>query len=170
MCKNVVYRSGKDLKVVLSLAFTSLILIFFSISTPLLDISILGIHKNLSIFDSYFLLLNKNLFFPSFILIITIFMIPIMMLFSIIVIILFTFFHQNLTKITFVFKFYNFLKEWNMAEVYLVAVLVSMIKLNSISLMKLDIGLYLFFMFLISFLLTIRFFNPHDVWYKELLK
>jgi len=45
-----------------------------------------------------------------------------------------------------------------------------MIKLNSISLMKLDIGLYLFFMFLVSFLLTIRFFNPHDVWHKELLK
>jgi paraquat-inducible protein A len=135
-----------------------------------LDISILGIHKNLSIYDSYFALLNKNLFLPSFILIITIFIVPIMMLFSIIVIIGFALFHKNLTKITFIFKFYNFLKEWNMAEVYLVAVLVSMIKLNSISLMKIDIGLYLFFLFLFIFLLTVRFFNPQDVWHKELIK
>jgi len=170
VCNNIIYRSGKDLRLVLSLAITSLLLIIFSISTPLLDISILGIHQNLSIYNSFFLLLNKTLFFPASILIITIFLIPIMMLFSIIFIILFKFTHHNLTKITFVFKFYNFLKEWNMAEVYLVAVLVSMIKLDSISLMKLDIGLYLFFMFLISFILTIKFFNPHDVWHKELLK
>jgi paraquat-inducible protein A len=166
VCKNIVYRSGKDLRAVLSLALSSLFLIFVTISTPLLDISILGIHKNLSIYNSYFLLLNNNLFLPSFILIITIFIIPIMMLFSIIVIILFTFFHKSLKKITFIFKFYHFLKEWNMAEVYLVAVLVSMIKLNNISLMKLDTGLYLFFLFLFTFLLTVRFFNPHDVWHR----
>jgi len=141
-----------------------------SISTPLLDVSILGIHKNLSIYDSYFLLLNNNLFLPSFILSTTIFIIPIIMLFSIIIIILFSLFHKNLKKIIFIFKVYFFLKEWNMAEVYLVAVLVSMIKLESISIMKIDIGLYLFFLFLFTFLLSVRFFNPHDVWHKELIK
>jgi paraquat-inducible protein A len=151
------------------LAITSLFLIFVSICFPILDISILGIHKNLSIYDSFFLLLNKNLFLPAFILIITIFIIPIMMLFSIVIIILVTLFHGNLLKITFIFKFYNFLKEWNMAEVYLVAVLVSMIKLNYISLMKIDKGLFLFFTFLSTFFLTIRFFNPQDVWHKELI-
>ena len=52
----------------------------------------------------------------------------------------------------------------------MVAILVSMIKLDNISIMKLDIGLYLFFMFLFLFFLTIRFFNPHDLWHKELLK
>jgi len=92
------------------------------------------------------------------------------MLFSIITILSIYFLGIQLRNISFIFKVYNFLKEWNMAEVYMVAILVSMIKLDNISIMKLDIGLYLFFIFLFLFFLTIRFFNPHDLWHKELLK
>jgi len=152
------------------LAITSILLIFISVLTPLLDVSILEIHQNLSIFDSFVVFLNNHLFLESFILATTIFIIPLMMLFSIIIIISFTFFKKSLKNISFIFKTYNFLKEWNMSDVYIVGVLASMIKLDRISLMHIDIGLYLFFGFLFTFFLTIRFFNHHDVWHKELLK
>ena len=135
-----------------------------------MDVSILGVHQNLSIFNSFFVFLNNHLFLESFILATTIFIIPLMMLFSIIIIISFGLLNKSLKHITFIFKTYIFLKEWNMADVYMVGILASMIKLDRISLMHTDIGLYFFISFLFTFFLTVRFFNPHDVWHKELLK
>jgi paraquat-inducible protein A len=58
---------------------------------------------------------------------------------------------------------YENIKEWNMTEVYLVGVLISMIKLDELTQLSTNAGLWINFIYIIMFYITVVFFNPHDI-------
>ena len=168
VCDNLVYRSGKSFSFVMAMVFATLITIYLAITLPILDISVLGIERKLSFLNLLLILVNKEYFFIAFILGVSVILIPIVMLFIIFVILFYITLKISVKKISFLFRWYEHIKEWNMIEVYLVSILVSMIKLNDISVMKIDNGLWFFMMYLLLFYLTSKFFNSHDIWHKEL--
>ena len=70
-------------------------------------------------------------------------------------------------KVSKLFKVYEYLLEWQMAEVYLISVFVSIVKLNKMATLDIGLGLYFFCSFLFFMFVTITFFNPYDIWNKN---
>jgi len=65
-------------------------------------------------------------------------------------------------------KVYQFIKEWNMAEVYLLGILIAMIKLEQITDMVVDYGLWFNFLYVTLFYIALTWFNPYSyVHYEE---
>jgi paraquat-inducible protein A len=150
------------------MAFSTLITLFWAVTLPILDIDVLGISRKISLLDSFFILLDERHFLTAVILLFSVIVIPVTMLFIIVAILLHILFKISVKKVSFLFRCYEHIKEWNMIEVYLVSVLVSMIKLNDVSEMAIDNGLWFFMIYLLFFYITLKFFNSHDIWHKEL--
>jgi len=64
------------------------------------------------------------------------------------------------------YKNYMWLRVWAMADVYILAVCVSLVKLFGIGEVVIGDGLFMFMLFLISFYSAYVWFNPHDLWIR----
>ena len=62
---------------------------------------------------------------------------------------------------------YLHLKEWALIDVYLLAIIISMIKLQKMGILQIDIGLVSFFFSMLFYIFTIYLFNPKDIWYAK---
>ena len=63
-----------------------------------------------------------------------------------------------------IYSNYNTLKYWAMADVYVLAIFVSLIKLFGLGDVVIGEGLLMFVLFLVSFYSAFVWFNPHDIW------
>ena len=167
VCNERVYRSGQKLGIIFSLTISALIMFLITISMPLLNTDILDIHRRISIIDLSNILFNKGYYFLDIVFSFTIIIIPILILLNILIILYFSFTKKDLKKINFLFKSFIFFKEWNMSEVYFISFLVAMIKIDNITNMKIDIGLFTIFLYLSLLYLIMIFFNPHDIWHSK---
>ena len=167
VCNERVYRSGKRLGLIVSLTISALIMFLVTIDMPLLDTDILEIHRRISILDLSVILFNKGYFFLDVVFSLTIIIIPFLILSSILIMLFFRFTNKNLRKINYIFKFFILLKGWNMSEVYFISFLVAMIKIDNITNMRLDIGLFTIFLYLSFLYFIMVFFNPHDLWHSK---
>jgi uncharacterized paraquat-inducible protein A len=59
--------------------------------------------------------------------------------------------------------------EWGMAEVYLISIVVSMVKLHKMGTLHIGLGFYVFIFFFIAYYITIVWFNPDDIWIDDAL-
>lgn len=57
-----------------------------------------------------------------------------------------------------------------MAEVYMISIIVSIIKLQKMATLSIGLGFYFFLGFLIMMFLTMSLFNPYDVWNDDELQ
>ena len=161
-CDGVVYRSGASTPIVVTLSLSTLILFFWMITSTLLTVTVLDT-KSRSILDSIVILFQDNYPVSSAILLITIVIIPVLMILLINTIIFgkkLGFNHNILRSLV---KIYDLIKYWNMAEVYLIGILISMVKLEELTTMEINLGFWVTLMYVIMFYLTLIWFNPHDI-------
>lgn len=64
-------------------------------------------------------------------------------------------------------RLYGTLRSWSMAEVYLISVFVAVVKLQGMATLDYDTGLFAFVFFLLTFYITIVWFNPQDLWWDH---
>jgi len=127
----------------LSLSIAALILMIPAMRLPFLTIFLGGQYMSVNIFQSVNILLSEELSLAAFILLFTIFIFPtaFVLLSSWVAL-------ASLTKLRLIFsptamKFLSFLKNWQMIDVFLVGILVSVVKLVDMVDLKFDIGFYL---------------------------
>jgi paraquat-inducible protein A len=161
-CNGIVYRSGASSASIVVMSLSTLVIFFWMITSDILTVTLLDT-KSRSILDSIFILYNHNYTIGAAILFITIVLIPIMMIFLINFIIFgdkVGISHKLLRK---AITLYDFIKDWNMAEVYLIGILISMIKLEELTTMEINLGFWVNVLYVFMFYLTITWFNPHDI-------
>jgi paraquat-inducible protein A len=161
-CNGLVYRSGASSASVVVMSLSTLVIFLWMISSNILTVTLIDT-KSRSILDSIITLYQHDYPVSSSILFITIILIPIMMIF----LINFIIFgdkvgipHKILRN---AISFYNMIKDWNMAEVYLIGILISMIKLRELTTMEINLGFWINILYVFMFYLTVVWFNPHDI-------
>jgi len=161
-CNGVVYRSGASNLALFLISFSTLIIFYWMITSDMLSVTLVGT-KSRSILDSIVILYQDHYPAASSILLITVVLIPIMMIFLINLII----FGKKLKIPKHILdasiKIYDAIKYWNMAEVYLVGILISMVKLEELTTMEINLGFWITLIYVIMFYLTLMWFNPHEI-------
>lgn len=166
-CNSCIYKFGQEYLIIILLTITSLILFFPSIMLPLITLEILELQQTTTLIETVFIFFENGYIGVSLFITIIGIIIPFMMLILILFILIPLQNGASHTKIRKFFKLYEHLREWQMAEVYLVSVFVSIIKLNKMATLDIGIGLYFFSTFLLFMFLTISFFNPYDIWTED---
>jgi len=161
-CDGLVYRTGASKSSIVIMSLSTLVIFFWMITSDVLTVTLTDT-KSRSILDSIEILYNHNYPISSAILLITVVLIPILMIFLINLIIFGNSLKVPRSILKKAISFYEELKDWNMAEVYVVGVLISMIKLEELTTMHINFGFWIILVYVIMFYLTLIWFNPHDV-------
>lgn len=144
-------------------AITSIIFIITAYSLPFLVINVSGLTNSVFIFDCISVLSNNSYYLSVFIYIVT-------LIFPLFVVLLIFFSYLSVLlnkKFSFVLKtlkFYHFLVNWSMLDVYMMGVLVALIKITSLTEVLYEYGFWCFLLSSIFFTLSIQTFNIKKIW------
>ena len=161
-CNGLVYRSGVSPLAIILMSFSTLIIFFWMITSDILTVTLIDT-KSRSILDSIIILYHDDFPVSSTILLLTIVIIPVLMILLVNIIIFGKKFGLSSAILQKSIKLYDFIKYWNMAEVYLIGILISMIKLEELTTMQINLGFWVTLTYVIMFYLTLIWFNPHDI-------
>ena len=166
-CNACVYKFGQDYKTIILMAITSLILFFPSITLPLITLEFFGLERSTTLIQTVFVFFENGYIGVSVFITFIGIIIPFIMLILILFILIPLKNGASYMKVSGLLKTYEHLLVWQMAEVYSISIFVSIIKLNKMASLNIELGLYFFCAFLFFMFTTIIFFNPYDVWKKN---
>jgi paraquat-inducible protein A len=161
-CNGLVYRSGASDSAIIIMSFSTLIIFYWMITSDVLTVTLIDT-KSRSILDSIIILFQHNYPLSSGILLITVVLIPILMIVLIHLIIYGKKVGISQSILRKFIKTYDTIKYWNMAEVYLIGILISMVKLEELTTMEINLGFWVTLMYVVMFYLTLMWFNPHEI-------
>ena len=165
-CHSVFYRPGESFDLVLVMAVSSLLFFIPASFLPIMTLSILGQNHSVTLLEAVLFFANDGYIIIAIIASCAGLVIPLTLLALIIMIILPIKLNYSPKLVRSFYRMYEYLSTWSMAEVYLISIFVAIIKLNGMAELELDFGLFSFLFFLITFYITIIWFNPNDLWAK----
>ncbi len=147
-CKSTLYHKKIDsVNKVMAISFSGLLLYYPAIFAPLLTLSSAGMTQKGSVFDAFLSFYHQEYYFVAVILFLTSIFFPLFklsLLLSITIQIKLQIYSRSLP---FLFRTANSLDEWSMPDVYLIAILVSIIKISGIATIHYNLG-FVSFVFL----------------------
>jgi paraquat-inducible protein A len=160
-CDSLVYRVGESNKTIALISISAIVIFFWAITSPLLNVYVID-ENEISVIESLIFLLKTDIFSGIFLLL-TVIGIPIFMIILTLLII----FYQNLNiskkNTKKLISIYYSIKDWNMIGVYFVGLLIAMIKLNELSDMYVLPGFWINLLYLTLLFLSLHLFNPDDI-------
>jgi paraquat-inducible protein A len=166
-CNALIYKFGQDYQTVLLLAITSVILFFPAILLPILTLEVLDLKQTTTLVETLLIFFKSGYVAISIFITFIGIVVPFFMLLLILSILTPLKFGKNSKYVSKFLKFYEHLLEWQMAEVYMISIVVAIIKLQKMATLHIGLGFYFFFGFLIMMFLTMSLFNPQDIWNEE---
>ena len=163
-CHSTFYRSGESFDLVLVMAITAFLFFIPTIFMPIMTLTIMGQSHSVTVLEAVWFFVNDGYFIIAIIAGGSGVVIPLILLGLIIMMIIPYKLGHDKKNIQFIYRTYEHLSGWAMAEVYLISIFVAIIKLGGMAELTLDYGLYSFGFFLITFYITIIWFNPDDLW------
>ncbi|HIP94352.1 MAG TPA: paraquat-inducible protein A [Leucothrix sp.] len=166
-CNNVLYRNQKN-SVNRSLAFaiTGLILFILANLFPLLSLKAMGLTQEGTLLATSLSLFQADRPFLSLIILLTTIIFPLTTLLGTIYVLI-QVKTNRINKYTApLFRFLRSTDAWGMLEIFMLAVLVSVVKLGDLADVIFGTSLYAFCLLILSLTLLSYSLNPHDVWNK----
>ncbi len=148
----------------LALSITSLIFLLFSIPFSFLSFTAQGKERAVTLFESieYLTFLDFNSF--AVLMTITTLIIPGLFLSSLIYVLLSLKLNLNPPHIKLILKLVFKLSYWNMAEIFLVGILVSFIKIVSIGTIELGVSFWSYTLFIIFLAAALSYLDRYQIW------
>jgi len=150
----------------MAISFSGLLLYIPAIFAPLLTLSTAGLTRKGSIFDAFLSFYHQEYYFVAVILFLTSIFFPLFklsILLFITVQIKLRLFSQSLP---FLFRAAKSLDEWGMPDVYLIAILISIIKISSMATIHYNFGFICFIFLTIMTRATTSTIDPELFWQK----
>jgi paraquat-inducible protein A len=160
-CDSIIYRKGASHLIVSLLSLSSLIIFFWAIFTPLLQIHVIT-EKEVSFWQSVVYLLEYDII-SGFFMFITIIVIPISMNLLTLSIIFYEKLFIPLDVVKRLIGFYITIKEWNMIEVYVIGLLISFVKMYDLADVTILAGFWFNCIYMVFLYLSLVLFNPYDI-------
>ena len=161
-CNGLVHRSGASDTAIIIMSFSTLIIFYWMITSDVLTVTLIDT-KSRSIIDSIVILFQDDYPVSAGVLLLTVVLIPILMIILIHLIIFGKRLNIPESILRGAIKLYDNIKYWNMAEVYLIGILISMVKLEELTTMQINLGFWVTLMYVVMFYLTLMWFNPHEI-------
>ena len=165
-CNCLIYRPGQPFIFSIVMALSALIFFLASIGLDFITLIILGEPHTVSVVDALFFIFEEGHYFVAFLVLSVGIIIPVSLICFMLLMLIPLQLRIKPYFFTEFYRMYGMLKAWAMADVYMLAVMVSLIKIFRLGDVELGYGLYVFFLFLICFYTAYVWFNPHDIWYK----
>ncbi len=169
-CSALLYRPGNHFSHIIVMAIASLITFIPTIFLPILTLDLAGETRSVTLFSTLFsffvgdhILLGVVAFFSALV-------IPLSMIVLLLMILIPLQLGYPSKDIALFYRTYDKIKEWGMAEVYMLSIAVAIIKLAKMGELDIGYGFFLFVLFLICFYVTLIWFNPDDIWHKDELE
>jgi len=164
-CGHVIYKQ-KHNTIGKSLALTITALIFFypAVTESIMSISMGGKSQHQSIIEGAQVLLQEKYYLVAILTFMCSLLIP---LFRLLLLFYITFslsvniFHKSFF---WSFRLYHHIEEWGMLDVYMLAIIVSVVKLSSMAEIYPGFGLWAYSGLLVSSILASSSLNPYEVW------
>jgi paraquat-inducible protein A len=166
-CKSILYHPGESMVHVAAAAFCALILLIPSLLMPIMTIHILGMSQSVTLFHALWFFTTDGYTLVAIIAISAGLVIPTLLLGLVFFMLGAVWMGFTIRDIHLASRAYTALKSWSMAEVYLLSVFVAVVKLQGMATLDFDLGLFAFVFFLLTFYITITWFNPQDLWWKH---
>ena len=166
-CSNVLYRNQKN-SVNRSLAFaiTGLILFIIANLFPLLSLKAMGLTQEGTLLATSVSLFQAERPFLGLTILLTTIIFPLTTLLGTIYVLM-QVKTNRITKSTApLFRFLRSTDAWGMLEIFMLAVLVSIVKLGDVADVIFGISLYAFCLLILALSMLSYSLNPHDVWNK----
>ncbi len=163
-CGALLYHQTFSDNFIIMMALTTLLLFIPLLFLPVLNVNFLGFSTTTTLPKALWGLVNDQEYIVAIVSIITGLLVPFLMIIMILATLIAPKFGIKRAMILPIYRVYESCKEWGMAEVYLVAILVSMIKLSEKSILEVGLGLYLFALFALMFYITNTYYNPDKIW------
>lgn len=164
-CGHVVTEKTENAKdKIMALATSSLIFLVFSLPFPFLSFESKGNERVITLIDSVLNMLSLDFDFIAILLLLTTIIIPGMFLLGILFVILSVSVNRvtKLTKSSLKLVFH--LLDWNMAEIFLIGILVSFIKIASMANVDFGLSFAAYIMFIIFLVATASRLDRFQVW------
>ena len=163
-CHSVFYRPGESFDLILVMAITSFLFFIPTTFLPIMTIEIMGQHHSVTLIEAVWYFAQDGYMIIAIIAAGAGIGVPLTLLVLIIMMIIPLKFGASSSNIRHFYRYYEHLSPWAMAEVYLIGMFVSIVKLSGMAKLDLDYGLYSFGFFIMAFFITLIWFNPDDIW------
>jgi len=149
-----------------ALALAALILYFPSNYYPLVAANYMGNHAKLRIFDGIHALFSQRQYFIGSLVFCTSILTPILKILGLLFITLTLNWQKWRRGRSWIYKVIRIIDPWNMLEVYLLAIMVSMVELGEIATVHPAAGVFSFAAVVVLTLLATLSFDPRLLWYS----
>jgi len=148
----------------LAFTLTALVFLTFSLKFPFLNFYLHGNEQSLTLIESIQSFSSLNYIFVSIFLFSTAIVIPLLFLLSI-VYISWSFNSKLLLPLTMqTLKFALLILPWNMAEIFLVSILISLIKIMTLANVSFGLSFLFYILFIMSLSATLMYFDRYQLW------
>ncbi|WP_201352776.1 paraquat-inducible protein A [Hydrogenimonas urashimensis] len=166
-CHALLYRRGQPFRYIIVMAVTTLALFVPLTFLPILDLDIMGLKAQSTLFEALWMVYKDGYYLIAFVSMMTGLLIPVIMMVLLLLMLVPLHFGYRPRGVALWFRLYEKMREWGMAEVYLIAVIVAIIKLLGMGTLHIGPGFVLFIFFFLTFYITTVWFNPEDIWYED---
>ncbi|HED33910.1 MAG TPA: PqiA/YebS family transporter subunit [Gammaproteobacteria bacterium] len=149
---------------VIVFSFTALLFLFLSNIFPFLSIYAQGLEQSVTLLQSILILVNQDFITLAILIFITVILIPGIYLICALYICLSIKSAQLLPSTSILMKLIIHLKQWNMAEIFLIGILVSFIKIVSLADISLGLSFWAYIMFILSMTLVMLNIDKYQFW------
>ncbi|WP_300361577.1 paraquat-inducible protein A [Hydrogenimonas sp.] len=168
-CDALLYRRGQPFSYIITMAVTALLLFLPLTFLPILDLDIMGLQSSSTLFEALWMVYKDGFYFIAFVAMMTGLLIPVIMLILLLLILVPLKHGYRPENVSLYYRLYEKMSDWGMAEVYLISIIVSMVKLHGMGTLHIGLGFYMFIFFFITFYITTVWFNPDDIWLDDAL-
>ena len=166
-CNNTLYRNQKNsLNRSLAFAITGLILFIIANLFPLLSLKAMGLTQDSTLLATSLSLYQAGRPFLGLIIFLTTIVFPLTTLIGTIYVLLQVKANRINRYTAPLFRFLRSTDAWGMLEIFMLAVLVSIVKLGDLADVIFGTSLYAFCLLILSLSMLSFSLNPHDVWNK----
>ncbi len=166
-CDTILYRPGEPYSYVLSAAISAFILLIPALMMPIMTIHILGMDRSVTLLEAVWFFTQDGYLLVALIAVTAGLLIPVLLLGLIFFILGALWLGYTIRDVRLASRLYGALINWSMAEVYLISVFVAVVKLEGMATLDFNAGLFAFLFFLLTFYITIVWFNPQDLWWDH---
>lgn len=163
-CRSAIYHPGEGFNIVIAMIISSFLFFIPVLIMPIMTLKIMDTTHSVTLLEAVWFFAADGHLIIALIATACGVVIPLILLDLIFMMLIPIKLGYSPKRIRTYFRLYLTIKNWGMAEVYLVSIFVAIIKLDGMAELSLDFGLYSFIFFLITFYISIAWFNPRDLW------
>jgi paraquat-inducible protein A len=149
---------------VIAFSLTALLFLFLSNCFPFLSVNVQGQARSVTFLQSMLELINQDFFILAILIFIPVILIPVIYLLSAIYVCLSVKGEYLLPHTGLFMKFIGYLQQWNMAEIFLIGILVSFIKIISLTDIELGLSFWAYVLFILSMTVAMANIDKYQFW------